>query len=290
MTHNDYDDDINNLKKKMTESFDDTTKISEDMLGIRQRFTKVLTSMLITSNGKNDIYIMGMTPFHRNLRILRVYLTDFFSKKNTTITLDNIKDFLRFYFTNFDPNEKFLIDLDSEYDQDGEIKDPVKEENIIRQSFRNAIFNNFNFGLKHVYKEYTDNFDKFFILRNEIERAKAINDNSLKDTKEQEMRELKDTIKNVMGGSNDAFNEWNDKGNSYQQMTLIKNNLISPLLKNLFKPVRGVNDFDEICEYEDETDETENNNKKDFNKSYDYKALYKNLETDVDSKYKSMFD
>ena len=149
MTHNDYDDDINNLKKKMTESFDDTTKISEDMLGIRQRFTKVLTSMLITSNGKNDIYIMGMTPFHRNLRILRVYLTDFFSKKNTTITLDNIKDFLRFYFTNFDPNEKFLIDLDSEYDQDGEIKDPVKEENIIRQSFRNAIFNNFNFGLKH---------------------------------------------------------------------------------------------------------------------------------------------
>jgi hypothetical protein len=289
MTHNDFDDELEDLKNKLKESFDDMTKISEDMREIRKVFTKFITHMLMTTNDTNQIYIMGMTPFHRNLRMFRNYLTDFFSDRSV-ITVNNMKDYLRYYFLHFDPQEEFLKNLDNEYYENDEKKTQDEMDKMIRESFRNAILSNYNFGLRQVFKEYKESFDEYVEKRSGIESAKASNNDSL-DDKEDDLDDFRSSVKEVMGGSDDPFNIWNNGNDSYIIMSTIKSNLSSPLLKKIFEPIRGTGIFIENCEVYEDNDELEinNNTTRVVETEYEYDKMYKTFTENRDARYNSMF-
>jgi hypothetical protein len=276
VVHNDFDDKLEDFKEKFLESFDDIEKTSKDLGQLRSKFAVLLSYMMNASNSPKDIYMNGMTPFHSNFRLVRVYISTVFT--DNTFTEDQIRQFMTIYFTSFDYNENR--------------KNSINEltEETLRMSFRNAILNNFNFGLKRIKQDFVMLFNKFYVIRIAIENAKSQGNKSLEDSKKDEMNDLKDEIVSLLGNDK-AFKVWNKDDNSYSAMNQIKMNITTDLFKQrLLQPIiYGTNDFDEICDYTKIEDEEEAERLKKKKKEYDYQGLYEGLLSKRDITYDKFF-
>ncbi|QOI90284.1 hypothetical protein QKU58_gp047 [Pyramimonas orientalis virus] len=283
ISHNDYDKDMTSFKEKFIESFNDKVRINEDMAELRKKFGRLLAMMLKASNDTSDVYMMGMTPFHTNLRVFRVYMSNVFY--DNTFTDMNIQDFIEHYFTSIVPNDR---ELDIVKSTDPEVMISAYRK---RDLFRNLVLNNPTFGLKKVKADFEEFFESYVEIRMGINSALA----SGQSTDNSELDYLKDEVNDLF--DNGVFSEWDNSSNSYVNMNNTRNNLKTQIFERIFDRLEGENDdFIQTCEYPEThiapllvTEETTDDIKQKIPVENNYRDMYDDMVRRRDISYNALF-
>lgn len=287
----DFNGQFDDFKKKFHETFRDNTGFAEDIPNLREEFGIMLTAMLMANHeDKTKINLLGFTEAQTNAKLLRNYVheltevqgdrSDRDMGRARLITDEQLKNFLSMY-------RNGINKVHVEDQKEISAMNPIEQ----RVAFKKIIFEDPDFGFIAMLTTFDSFITRYAAIREAIEHAKMMDDDDLKDAKEDEKDEFADEVKNFYDGHDGAgliFHRWDDGDNSYENKNILKYNIRQPFYHQILDPIEDttlqeIKEFVEKCDYSDyfPVEQQSKYIREDEVTPHDYYGLYTNLDTIV---------